>query len=91
MTVRDGAAADNHATHAAGTIAAAGTYTSSRGMALAARIDSYDWNDEALELISQAAASSTEQGKIFLSNHGYGHLKGLVWMGESGTPARKWE
>ncbi|MBU6178149.1 MAG: S8 family serine peptidase, partial [Verrucomicrobia bacterium] len=91
VTVRDGAAPDNHATHVAGTIAAAGLYAPARGMAPAARIDSYDWNDDALELVARGAASPTEPGMIFLSNHSYGYLKGWVWMGGSGTPARNWE
>ena len=91
VTVRDGAAADDHATHVAGTIAAAGLYAPSLGMAPAARIDSYDWNDDALELVSRGAASPTEPGMIFLSNHSYGYLKGWVWKGGSGTPARNWE
>jgi hypothetical protein len=91
VTVQDGAAADDHATHVAGTIAAAGLYAPARGMATAARIDSYDWNDDALELIARGAASPTEPGMIFLSNHSYGYLKGWVWMGGSGTPARNWE
>jgi formylglycine-generating enzyme required for sulfatase activity len=91
VTVQDGALSDDHATHVAGTIASAGLYSLSRGMAPAARIDSYDWNDDALELVSRGAASPTEPGMIFLSNHSYGYLKGWVWMGGSGTPARNWE
>ena len=52
----DGATADSHATHVGGTIAASGVNTSARGMAVAATIDSYDWNDDGSEMSARGAS-----------------------------------
>ena len=71
---------DYHATHVAGTIAAAGVRASARGMASMATIDSYDWDLVESELISVAATSSNQNDKIYLSNHSWGFTAG--WDGE---------
>ena len=90
VTVMDGAGAIDHATHVGGTIAAAGIDPLARGMAPAARIDSYDWNGDKTEMTARAAAAPAESGKIFLSNHSYGYIAGWnqVW---GGSPYRQWE
>jgi len=47
----------NHSTHVAGTLMGAGTYLvpEARGMAYAANLDAYDWNDDAAEMAAAAA------------------------------------
>ncbi len=70
---------DYHATHVAGTIAAAGVRASAKGMASMATIDSYDWDLVESELISVAATSSNQNDKIYLSNHSWGYAAG--WDG----------
>ncbi len=89
-TSLDGAGFIDHATHVAGTIAGAGLDLPARGMAPAARIDSYDWNGDKTEMTARAAAAPGEPGKIQLSNHSYGYIAGWnqVW---GGTPYRQWE
>jgi len=85
----DGATADSHATHVGGTIAASGVNTSARGMAVAATIDSYDWNDDGSEMSARGASYGGEPGKIALSNHSYGMLSGWNKTGSS-SPAWEW-
>lgn len=58
---------DNHATHVAGTIAGSGAgFNQAEGMAHAATIHSYDWNNDSNEMIT-----AYNEG-IRLSNHSYG-------------------
>lgn len=63
------AAATNHATHVAGTIAAYGTQNAAKGMAYNANIKSFDWNQDYSELIN---AANDENTPIYFSNHSYG-------------------
>jgi len=91
LKVKDGAAPIDHATHVAGTLAAAGVSTSARGMAAAAIIDSYDWNQDKTEMTGRAAAAPGETGKIYLSNHSYGYLSGWSEVYGSGGSTRTWE
>jgi hypothetical protein len=91
LRVQDGSAPIDHATHVAGTLAAAGVSTSARGMAVAAIIDSYDWNQDKTEMTGRAAAAPGETGKIYLSNHSYGYLSGWSEVYGSGGSARTWE
>lgn len=90
VTVRDGAANDNHATHVGGTIIASGINTNAKGMATSARIDSYDWNSDLTELTAAGAANAGQTNKVLISNHSYGYVSGWNYVG-GGTPYRVWE
>ncbi len=90
VTVRDGSGSINHATHVGGTIAARGVSTNARGMATAARIDSYDWNSDLTELNAAGAAVATETNKMLVSNHSYGFISGWNFV-NGGSPFRVWE
>ena len=92
----NGAGAITHATHVGGTLIAAGIDPRARGMAPAALVDSYDWNDDLAEMTAAAAAAPNEPGKIALSNHSYGFIRGwyfdggkggFVWYGPAGANA----
>lgn len=92
----NGAGAITHATHVGGTLIAAGIDPRARGMAPAALVDSYDWNDDLAEMTAAAAALPNEPGKIALSNHSYGFIRGwqfdggkggFVWYGPAGANA----
>jgi hypothetical protein len=83
----DGAALSDHATHVIGTICATGASAQAKGMAPGARVDSYDWNDDAAEVASRGAAAPGEPGAIYISNHSYG--AGCGWL-KTGTPAFTW-
>ncbi|MDZ4699854.1 MAG: S8 family serine peptidase [Rhodothermales bacterium] len=67
---QDGGAPSSHATHVAGTLAAAGIDPDARGMAPAARLRSHDWLLHATEMLEAA------QGGMLLSNHSYGRVTG---------------
>lgn len=88
VTVMDGAAADDHATHVAGTLIATGVVAAARGMANSAVIHSYDWNADSSEMASRGAASAGAPGAIYLSNHSYGYISGWNY---TGSPSRLWE
>ncbi len=90
VVVRDGSAAIDHATHVAGTIAAAGVVSSARGMATAALIDSYDWNSDKTEMTARAASAPGQSDKLYLSNHSYGFVSGWLFV-NGGSPHRVWE
>ncbi len=91
VTVLDGSVSIDHATHVAGTIAAAGVTASARGMAPSIRVDSYDWNGDLSEMTARAAAAPGEPGMLYLSNHSYGFVSGWNFVGGAGSPARTWE
>ena len=91
VVVKDGSASIDHATHVAGTMAAAGVVSNAKGMAPAAIVDSYDWNSDITEMTSRAAAAPGEAGKIYLSNHSYGYITGWNYVGGAGSPSRTWE
>ncbi len=63
----------SHSTHVAGTIIAAGVDPTAQGMAHAADLSAYDWDDDAAEMATEAS------GGMLLSNHSYGYLAG--WSG----------
>ncbi len=85
----DGAALIDHATHVGGTIVASGVTADACGMAVAARIDSYDWNNDNSEMFFRGASYGGEPGKIALSNHSYGMRSGWSKTGSS-SPAWIW-
>lgn len=71
----------DHATHVAGTMLATGVDAAARGMASAATLRAWDYNDDITEM--SAAASS-----LLLSNHSYGIVCGwdgigLQWRGDA--------
>ncbi len=89
MVIRDGAAHIAHATHVGGTLAAAGITTRAKGMAFAARVDSYDWNYDKAEMTERAATGPGDPEDLLLSNHSYGIITG--WFRTGGTnPAFIW-
>ncbi|HSV26713.1 MAG TPA: S8 family serine peptidase, partial [Sedimentisphaerales bacterium] len=89
-----------HATHVAGTIAAAGVVAQAKGMAPGATIWSYfmgafGTSDHAqMEMV--AATAPGQSDRLYLSNHSYGYSCGWVWydstspewVGRNLTPAR---
>ncbi len=89
VTVMDGAAVIDHATHVAGTIAAAGVAPAARGMGPGLRVDSYDWNNDLSEMTARGSAAPAEEGTIPLSNHSYGYITGWRATGVS-SPAFIW-
>ncbi|NTV03896.1 S8 family serine peptidase, partial [bacterium] len=81
--VRDGAPSVHyHATHVAGTMAAAGVDPLAHGMSPAAWLDSYDWTDDESEMAAAAA-----QG-LLVSNHSYSFVAG--WYYNSAQSAWYW-
>lgn len=92
LSVQDGSVSIDHATHVGGTMVAQGVNASARGMARAARVESFDWNSDLSEMTSRAAtAAGQESSRIYLSNHSYGYIAGWNYTGGTGTPARTWE
>ncbi len=61
---------NNHATHVAGTMVAAGIDPEARGMSPAATLVSYFWNNDTNEMAAAAASG------LHLSNHSYGFVAG---------------
>jgi autotransporter-associated beta strand protein len=84
VTLFDNSGVDDHATHVAGTMIAAGVNASALGMAPRARLDSYDFDTDLTEMTGRAMATPGESGTIQLSNHSYGYLTG--WTYVFGTP-----
>jgi len=74
-------ATDDHATHVAGTIGAAGFTASARGMATNVWIASYDWNSDYAEMTAAGAATATQSNKVPISNHSYGYNATTADMG----------
>ena len=73
---------DFHASHVAGTLIAAGVVPAARGMAYAASLDAWDWDDDTSEMATAAASG------MLLSNHSYGNATGWLetitgwwWLG----------
>jgi hypothetical protein len=93
VTVMDGAAAIDHATHVGGTLIASGVVAAAHGMADSATINSYDWNSDITEMTSRGATYAGEPGKIYLSNHSYGIVSGWNYVNATpvGKPFRVWE
>ena len=92
MVVKDGSASIDHATHVGGTMIASGVVAAARGMATAAIVDSYDWNNDLSEMTSRGATLAGQEGtRIYLSNHSYGYISGWNYTGGSGSPSRLWE
>jgi hypothetical protein len=81
-------AVSGHSTHVAGTLIASGIVSSAKGMAPAARIDSYDYNSDLAQMTARAMSTPGQAGMLQLSNHSYGFVAGwdkqstsLKWYG----------
>ncbi|MEI8294711.1 MAG: S8 family serine peptidase [bacterium] len=72
---------DDHSTHVAGTIAAAGVDTNAKGMAPKATLDSYDWDNDYAEMAAVGAATAAALTAVPLSNHSYGYGAAASDMG----------
>ncbi len=68
----------DHATHVSGTMMAGGVVANAKGMSFQAPIKCYDWNNDAIEMTTAAAAG------LLVSNHSYGQVCG--WQYKS-----RWE
>jgi subtilisin family serine protease len=80
-TAKDVGTIDSHATHVGGTLIASGVVASARGMAPAARLDSYEWTDDFTEMTARGSSYPGEPGTLLLSNHSYGFVAGWGWTG----------
>lgn len=82
ISLMDGSAVSDHATHVGGTISAQGiASTLLRGIAFNSSLKSYDWNSDLIEMNSEAAAG------MLVSNHSYGpdltqgsNPAGSIWV-----------
>jgi Subtilase family/CUB domain/Secretion system C-terminal sorting domain/PKD domain len=74
----------DHATHVAGTMVATGVNPGAKGMAIEANLISWDWNNDASEMSSQAANG------MLISNHSYGNLAGWSFGSFSGNSGWHW-
>jgi hypothetical protein len=81
MVVKDGSGSIDHATHVGGTMIASGVRADAKGMAVSSTVDSYDWNDDLSEMISRGAIFAGQGGRLQLSNHSYGYVRGWNWNG----------
>ena len=88
VTVKDGAASIDHATHVGGTLIASGVDPAARGMAGSALLDSYEWTNDTSEMTARGATAPGQAGAILLSNHSYGYVSG--WNQIIST-TRTWE
>ena len=69
-----------HSTHVAGTIMAAGVVPAAKGMAFAADLRTFDWNENESEMASEAILGAQ------VSNHSYSYLRGwngTTWWGDT--------
>lgn len=71
----------NHATHVAGTIAAAGIDPAVRGIAPQARVKAYDSFGDLFEMMAESVT-----GEMLFSNHSYGPLRGWEKAEAGGLP-----
>lgn len=62
-----------HSTHVAGTLIASGVQSAAKGMAPAAHLNAYDWNNDESEMATAGANGA------LVSNHSYGYANGWSW------------
>jgi hypothetical protein len=73
VTIMDGVSANSdHSTHCAGTIAGKGVDVKAKGMGIATRINSFDWNSDYAEMTAYAAVTATQTNMLSISSHSYG-------------------
>ena len=94
VTVKDNSPPVDHATHVAGTMIAAGFDPRAKGMATAAKVVSYSWDNDKANMLKECAINSTDTTKLFISNHSYGISTG--WNSSYGVDKspfspRDWE
>lgn len=82
VEIRDNIPFDDHGTHVAGTIAAAGVNPQAKGMAYEAHLFAYDFNNDNSEMALEAADG------LIISNHSYGIPGG--WGVTSGGTGWRW-
>lgn len=83
VALSDGAATlSEHATHVAGTMVASGVQANAKGMSYAATLRSYDWTNDANEMIQAA------QNGMLISNHSYGNITG--WRYNQASSRWEW-
>ncbi|MEF8865162.1 MAG: VWA domain-containing protein [Salinibacter sp.] len=79
---QDNASVDDHATHVAGTMIAAGVDNDAQGMAFEAELDAWDSNADNSEMATAAGNG------LGVSNHSYGTITG--WRFDTGDNIWKW-
>lgn len=79
--VADGVFQQDHSTHVAGTIGAAGFQTNAMGMAPAVQINSYDWDLDLAEMTARAMATPGQADTLQVSNHSYVNTAGWESIG----------
>lgn len=91
VNAADGSDSGDHATHVAGTIAAGGAEPAAKGMAPAARIESFDFDEDLAEIAFLAMSRPDEPNMAQVSNHSYGWVAGWdhngwfpIWIGTWG-------
>jgi len=82
VDIRDNIPFDDHGTHVAGTIAAAGINPQAKGMAYEANLFAYEFNNDNSEMADEAANG------LVISNHSYGLRTG--WDVSSGGTGWQW-
>jgi hypothetical protein len=83
VSIFDTTTVSDHATHVAGTLAATGINSSTRGMVPAATLTCRNSANDAAEMTA-AGAAAPNSTKIYLSNHSYGAnagWEGSLWTG----------
>jgi len=64
---------NDHATHVAGTMIAAGVNPNARGMSYEAELYAYEWNEDLADMAIEAGDG------MRVSNHSYGYVTGWLW------------
>ena len=82
VEIKDNIPFDDHGTHVAGTIAAAGINPQARGMAYEANLFAYEFNNDNSEMADEAAEG------LIISNHSYGLRTG--WDVAAGGTGWQW-
>lgn len=82
VEIKDNIPFDDHGTHVAGTIAAAGINPQAKGMAYETKVFAYEFNNDNSEMAEEAADG------LIISNHSYGLRTG--WDVASGGTGWQW-
>ena len=81
----------DHATHNAGTIAASGYFVAgAMGLAPAAKVHTYEWIFDTIEMADRGASYAAESGKLAASCHAYGAEAGWAQSRLSGSAGWHW-